>query len=274
VTLSGFEDSEQYTVMSYTLHPHSLFTQLGADGQIHYRDIEPSTPMLYDIAAVQYLYGANMQTRAGDDVYRFSPSKPFLECIWDGGGSDTISVAAFTLGCTVDLRAGHFSDLAILPAPVDMPGWKQPTYDGTDNLSIAYGATIENATGGHGGDMLIGNDAANALRGAGGDDTLSGGPGADRLTGGAGADTFVFDGPAAAGDFVTDFNPGEGDTLQLDGAAFGNLPAEQLLAGSYLVYDGATGKLYYDAGADGLDVTLLAKLAGHPALDAGDIHVT
>src|SRR6185295_11278249 len=106
--------------------------------------------------------------------------------------------------------------------------------------------------------------------GGGGDDTLVGGSGADRLTGGAGADTFVFDRPLATSDYVVDFNPAEGDTIELKGSAFGGTSAEQMFTDHYLIYDGATGRLYYDAGADGLDLQRVAKLAGHPALDASD----
>ncbi len=82
----------------------------------------------------------------------------------------------------------------------------------TDNVGIAYGATIENGVGGSGSDRLIGNTAANTLIGnAGhdilegrdgadildgglGNDVIDGGLGADRMTGGAGDDRYVVDG--------------------------------------------------------------------------------
>jgi len=46
--LDAAYDSAQYSIMSYNRHPDSVF-----DGR------QVTTPMLYDIAAVQYLYGAN-----------------------------------------------------------------------------------------------------------------------------------------------------------------------------------------------------------------------
>ena len=49
-------DTNQYTMMSYTAHPNGNGTW-------------PITPMLYDIQAMQALYGANMTTRAQNDVY-------------------------------------------------------------------------------------------------------------------------------------------------------------------------------------------------------------
>lgn len=70
-------------------------------------------------------------------------------------------------------------------------------------------------------DILIGGDGNDHLKGMEGDDTLIGGAGNDILTGGAGADIFQWndgddgtvDNPAV--DFVTDFNAGEGDVLNL-----------------------------------------------------------
>jgi serralysin len=268
VTLSGVENTEEYTVMAYRLHPYATFYTAGGDEKY----IEASTPMLYDIAAIQYLYGANETGRAGDNVYSFAPHKPFFMCLWDGGGTDTVSVARFTLGCDIDLRDGHFSDVTILSAAPPVGGGL--VYDGTDNLSIAFGAVIENATGGAGDDVLRGNAVANVLRGNAGDDTLAGGVGADRLIGGDGADTFAFSSPGA-GDVVGDFVAGT-DHLQFDGARFtglAGLDPDQMFAQHYLDYDGAAGLLYYDADGNGSaeDPVLVAKFNGHPAIGPADI---
>ena len=51
--------------MSYNAHP----TMPG---------IEPSTLLLYDIAALQYLYGANTSTYGGDDNYAGSAEREFI----------------------------------------------------------------------------------------------------------------------------------------------------------------------------------------------------
>jgi serralysin len=58
-----------------------------------------------------------------------------------------------------------------------------------NNIGIAYGATVENAIGGHGDDRINGNSANN------------------RLTGGDGADTFIFADDSST-DTVTDFESG------------------------------------------------------------------
>ncbi|WP_018425580.1 DUF5801 repeats-in-toxin domain-containing protein, partial [Hoeflea sp. 108] len=103
----------------------------------------------------------------------------------------------------------------------------------------AYGddlTSIENLTGGSAGDYLAGNSSANVLIGMGGDDFLfgeggndtlyggtgddylNGGTGSDTMTGGEGADTFVISADAISGsidDIITDFNPSQGDVLDL-----------------------------------------------------------
>ena len=205
-------DSTQFSVMSYTEGPNSLFlrvTQEGSSVRWASFNVQPDTPMLLDIAAAQYLYGANMSYRTGDDVYTFDPSTPFIRTIWDAGGSDTISIANFARGSTIDLRAGSFSSISIPSDSAAAWNWDQPppdaTYDGTNNLAIAYGAVIENAIGGSGDDHLIGNAANNHLQG---------GAGNDRIHGGAGIDTAVYvglrSGWSAVGSELVVERPSEG----------------------------------------------------------------
>lgn len=178
-------DNTQYTVMSYTKHPYSLYrtvTETSPNNFVwSYKYILPETLMPLDIKAQQYLYGANTGSHSGDDIYTFDTSRPFIKTIWDGGGNDTLSVANFSLGCVLDLRDGDYSSISIpsgqLPegAIETNPG----IYDGTDNLAIAYDTIIENAIGGSGDDRLIGNAVANVLDGGLGADTMLGGDGSD-----------------------------------------------------------------------------------------------
>jgi Ca2+-binding RTX toxin-like protein len=60
----------------------------------------------------------------------------------------------------------------------------------TYNVAIAFNCIIENAIGGFGHDIIIGNDVANALKGGDGDDSLYGKAGNDLLDGGGGRDYF------------------------------------------------------------------------------------
>ncbi len=190
ITLSGewseFE-STQYSVMSYTDHPYAQFrtvTETPGGYSWEMAAIQPSTPMLFDIAAIQYLYGANMHHAVSDDVYTFDPHKPFLKTIWDAGGNDTISVENFTEPCVIDLRAGRYSSIPIKSDP--LPTWAAQAdppnlYDGTDNLAIAFDVVIENAIGSSAADVILGNDADNLLVGNGGDDLIDGFGGIDTL---------------------------------------------------------------------------------------------
>ena len=187
VTLPEVYNNRLYSTMAYNDAPHSLYVDVteNSNGTFNWdaKTIVPETPMIYDIAAIQYLYGANMSYHTGDDVYTFDPARPFFKTIWDAGGNDTISVANFTEGCTIDLLDGAYSTIAIPSDTGAGINWTKapptPTYDGSGNLSIAFGAIIENAIGGSGDDELWGNDANNHLQGNLGVNVLLGGKGID-----------------------------------------------------------------------------------------------
>ena len=166
--LTGSEDTRQYTVESY--HADPLMP-----------GVEPQTYMLYDIAALQSLYGANTTTGVGDSLYSFTGVPNLLETIWDAGGSDAFDASAMTSAVAMDLQGGHFSSIG-----------------GQSNVAIAYNVTIESAIGGSGNDTIVGNYAANAITGGSGNDTL---------TGGGGADHFVFN-RGNGSDTITDFQHG------------------------------------------------------------------
>ncbi len=144
------EDNNKFSVMSYNNNPDN--------------NAVSDHLMLYDIAALQARWGANLSTRTGNDIYAGPNGR--IQAVWDAGGTDTINGSAFS-AVKIDLREGAFSSLGA-----------------TDNLAIAFGTVIENATGGPGADTLTGNDVAN---------TLNGGPGADLMSGGAGDDSYRVD---------------------------------------------------------------------------------
>ncbi|MDX2228241.1 MAG: M10 family metallopeptidase C-terminal domain-containing protein [Leptolyngbyaceae cyanobacterium bins.349] len=164
------EDNHQYTLMAYSLHPFQ--------GSSH-----AQTPLLYDIAAMQYLYGTNTTTRAGNDVYAWDPTKNTIAAIWDAGGIDTISAANQTMDALINLKPGTFSSIG--------PRRDGLNFRAVDNIAIAFGVTIENAEGGSGNDQITGNEADNLLMGHAGDDYISGEEGHDTLLGGLGNDFLV-----------------------------------------------------------------------------------
>ncbi|WP_197273655.1 type I secretion C-terminal target domain-containing protein, partial [Aeromonas schubertii] len=72
----------------------------------------------------------------------------------------------------------------------------------------------------HASGPLLGSGAAESLTGSDGHDVLRGGAGNDILTGGKGSDLFLWGagdegGNTPAHDIITDFNPGEGDAIDL-----------------------------------------------------------
>jgi len=184
VVLSSNLDNGINTIMSYT-DIKNVYPNVG---YAHY--IYQETPMVFDIAAIQYIYGANNNYKTGDDTYIFDPTMPFFKTIWDAGGKDTISISNFSTACIVDLTPGNYSSLSY--PPPSNTGGATVTYDGTNNLGIAFNCIIENAIGGSGNDKLIGNSANNILDGGAGNDQITGGGGNDSLNGGAGIDTVVY----------------------------------------------------------------------------------
>ncbi|BCH35511.1 hypothetical protein MesoLjLc_74410 [Mesorhizobium sp. L-8-10] len=169
-----------------------------------------------------------------------------------GDGSDMASYSGSNAGVTVDLRTGKGAG-----------GHAQG-----DTL-----VSIGNLKGSSYHDRLIGNDNANLLDGAvgndtlyglGGNDVLKGGAGNDVLIGGAGKDTFVFNTALNAAtnvDRITDFSVVD-DVIHLENAVFKALAATGTLSSGYfvknttglaqdandhIIYETDTGKLFYDS---------------------------
>ncbi len=141
-------------------------------------------PMALDIAALQTLYGANTSYNSGDDLYTLDGTNGAgtgWGAIWDTGGNDTIQYNG-SRDAVIDLRA------ATLDYNPGGGGFVSAVAGIKGGFTIANGVIIENGTGGSGDDDLIGNAAANVLRGNGGNDFLFGGAGADDLRGGADRD--------------------------------------------------------------------------------------
>ena len=239
------EDSQQYSVMSYF-----SATDTEADCPTSYND----TLMLYDIYAIQQMYGVNNATRSVNDTYGFhatlggaydfTVNTDPLMCIWDGAGLDTLDLSGFGGRQVIDLNDGAFSNVG---------GFK-------GNLSIAIGAMIENAVGGRGSDQIYGNELANVLRGGRGIDILVGDTGNDRLSGNAGSDGFVFvDGYGR--DRVTDFSVVE-DLISLSSDLWGGgaMTAAQVVAAFASI---SAGNLVLNfGGGDVLTLLHVASLNG------------
>ncbi|MCD8497018.1 MAG: M10 family metallopeptidase C-terminal domain-containing protein, partial [Alphaproteobacteria bacterium] len=155
---NAIENTEQYSVMAYNW---STWGNTFAESY-----------MLYDIAALQEMYGANTThaSHSGNNTYVLRSGDAYA--IWDGGGTDTLDGSAISSAMTLRLEEGQFSSVGL-----------------TDNITIAWNTIIENATGGSGNDQIYGNSANNILLGNAGADTLYASTGSDTLNGGDGTDT-------------------------------------------------------------------------------------
>lgn len=161
-------DNNRFTMMAYVDHPAER------------RDA--TELQLYDIAALQRLYGRDDSFRSGNDVYtEFSETaQPYagrnrFYSIWDGGGTDTIDASGQSTAALIDLRPGFFSSIGP-QSDVVIVGGASPSVlnEGRMNISIAFGAYIENARGTSENDLLIGNLLSNRLEGGGGNDVIYG----------------------------------------------------------------------------------------------------
>lgn len=196
-------------------------------------------------------------------------------CIWDTGGVDTIryagtspalinlndatlvrdhpdNVALVALLEQTDIRTRVAIDLEreLMDPRINAGGFFSRTWYGRHagavpgGYAIAEGVVIENAIGGSGDDVLIGNEYGNELSGGSGADLLIGQAGADLLRGGLGADE-LWGGPGA--------DRFEGTPAELNGERIRDFSVEDeiLVLGvrfdrRQLVVDPATGLLRID----------------------------
>ena len=205
-------DSMEYSIMSYRSY---VGASLGG-GYTNETWGYAQSLMMYDIAGLQHMYGANYTTNSGNTTYSWSPTtgemfvngagegapggnRIFLT-VWDGGGTDTYDLSNYTTNLRIDLRPGEWTTTSSVQlAKLHYDGSKIAV--GNIANALQYNndpsSLIENARGGAGNDLILGNAAANIiwgnggndiLYGYGGDDSLYGGDGNDNLVGGPGAD--------------------------------------------------------------------------------------
>ena len=162
--------------------------------------------MEYDIAALQYMYGANYNTNNGNTIYSWNPNtgqelingvaqtapggNTIFMSIWDGGGTDTYDFSKYTTNLSINLQPGSWTtastaQLANLGSGHYAIGNIFNALEYNNNpLSL-----IENAIGGSGNDTIIGNTANNMLEGGAGNDTIDGV---------SGTDTALYSGPSTS----------------------------------------------------------------------------
>ena len=271
LAIGADRDSVEYTVMTYRSYPGQ---DLSVPSYTNETWGYPQTLMMYDIAALQQLYGANFTFNSGDSVYSWSPvtgemsidgvgqgapgngasgaNRVFLT-IWDGGGNDTYDLSSYgagqTNGATIDLRPGEWTTMS--QAQLANLGQGHFARGNVANALLYLGdarSLIENAIGSQLGDTIIANQAANRLTGNGGADTFKWVTSADVGTG-ALADTIM---DFARGSDRLDLSnidakPG---TLTKDGFSFLGTAAFSHVAGE-VRYDVVGGSAHVFADLDG-----------------------
>jgi len=197
----GDVDSGYYTVMSYA--------DVGSNNSHGYQ----STPMPFDILAIQELYGANTSYHAGDDVYTFTQDHQ-TRTLWDAGGYDTFDASGLGTGATLDVRDG---------------GYSYPAGNSDTTLAIAYDVDIE---------KVIGTPYGDTIKGGDGGVTFEGHGGADLITGGSGNDIYVVGAYSTGIDLI---DRGGADVVRFDasvaraGVSFSLYDNHSLLVSSSLV---------------------------------------
>jgi Ca2+-binding RTX toxin-like protein len=183
----------------------------------------------------------------------------------------------------IELANGGIDRISLKLADKTVMSYVLPNY--VENLTLAsvlpqllvsgnglnnhiIGSAVNNQLDGlAGNDALVGGAGNDTLTGGAGLDILVGGVGNDSLIGGIGADAFVLDlaGSNTNIDTITDFSVADDDKIYLNlsvfkglGSSAGALQTNQVVFGGgatesthRIIYDGATGNLFYDADGTG-----------------------
>jgi len=206
-----------HSIMSYTTINGYVPVLSFSTSKIYmdYNKLQPYSYSLYDIQALQSIYGANTTTNTQDNIYTTSYQDYKIQTLWDAGGTDTIDLSNTTGSSTIDINDGTINSadqktledviaihqsIASDNAKLQHDAWIAENitdlynsgnlYTGIDNLSITKGTIIENIITGSGADTITDNEVNNTIKtGAGNDKIYIGNGGYDILDGGSGYDT-------------------------------------------------------------------------------------
>ncbi|MBD2503726.1 M10 family metallopeptidase [Anabaena azotica] len=216
VAMNSDRDSMEFSIMTYRSYVgHDL-------NALPYYTNETwgyaQSLMMYDIRAIQQMYGAWFGYNSTNTTYTFSTTtgemfingvgqgtpgaNRIFRTIWDGNGIDTYDFSNYTTNLSINLTPGGWTDLDVggnFQRAMLNAGYGGITRYARGHVfnALQYNgdvrSLIENANGGSGNDTIIGNIANNVLNGNGGNDTINGGAGADTTNGGSGNDRIIDD---------------------------------------------------------------------------------
>ena len=177
----------------------------------------PQTFMTYDIAALQHMYGANLDRVGHSATYTWSETtgtafidgvsqgmpidNHIFQTIWTGGATATYDLSNFAQDQVDDMNPGgwmSFSTAQLAHLNAHAPS-RTSDIHALGNIYNALPADgdmrslITNLVSGAGNDTITGNAAGNDIRTGAGNDKAGGGDGNDRVSGDAGNDTLAGD---------------------------------------------------------------------------------
>jgi len=221
-SISASYNDIEFTVMTYSSY-------LSGEVSVNANTTAPdgssvSGYMMYDIAALQEMYGANFSKAKTDikpadqDTYTWdsttgqqyingqpapdtgtTATNKIFQTVWTQGADTTYDLTNFDEDQHDDLRPGQwlrFSTNQLADLNRDAPeGTAEYQAKGNVYNSLLYQGDTRSEIGtlktGKGNDTIIGNDLANKLYGNDGNDTIDGGIGDDELHGGEGDDVLT-----------------------------------------------------------------------------------
>ncbi|MFG1466295.1 DUF4114 domain-containing protein [Xanthobacter sp. DSM 24535] len=205
----------EFSVMTYASY-------LGADTRgatAAWAGSAPQSYMMYDIAALQALYGANFSAVGTRATYRWDPvtgqqfindapapgiaptaTGKIISTVWTAGATTTYDLSAFNEDQVDDLRAGQwltFSRTQIADLNSEAaPGTAQFQAKGNIYNTLLYNgdtrSLVSNLITGNGNDVITGNELDNSITTNGGTDTIFVGGGNNIVSAGGGADLIHF----------------------------------------------------------------------------------
>ena len=202
--LAAADDHRNNTLMSYRNGPNMRRIVAGENNTLSRQPVHASTLQGLDIAALQYLYGASTTTSAG--TYSWATDAAISQTIWNPNVGTAIDLSNQTKNNLIDLRPGRWSSMGIRDPYADTgftraqysaltSGGRSvasvlgtPSYDGRNNLFIAKGSRVTEASGGSGNDSFVANVFGDRIAGGAGNDRVFWNGGDLSFDGGEGRD--------------------------------------------------------------------------------------